>query len=260
MRLLALLALLVLTPLAARAQREPPIDRALDVAVGDAIRGYAGCLTRQTGPVLCWSGPNLLHETARYFGAPTGPRAQPGTDGVVRVVRGADLLCGLHRDGRVLCWRPGYRAPVEAPVRDATELAMGLAQGCATRRDGSIACFDASSLPPYLAPTAALPVVRAHPAPSVRDLRGLAIGAGMGCGITQAGGVACWALETGSALTVPAILTPGPNGAALLAHGGAVACVIDVAGAILCRTGGSTPETRFSELGGAGIVHAERHP
>jgi hypothetical protein len=60
-----------------------------------------------------------------------------------------------------------------------------------------------------------------------------------------------------SALTVPAILTPGPNGAALLAHGGAVACVIDVAGAILCRTGGSTPETRFSELGGAGIVHAD---
>jgi hypothetical protein len=247
-------------PLTAHAQEPARIDRVLDVAVGDAIRGHAGCVAREVGPVLCWSGPNVLHETGRYFGAMTGPRAQPGTDGVVRIARGADVLCGVHRDGRVLCWRAGYAAPVEAPVRDAVELAMNGVQGCVTRRDGSVGCFEAP-LPQYVRPGSPPPTVRAHPAPEVaaaRHARSVTVGAGLGCAVEATSArTECWAIETGRAAPVPPIVTPGPGGAAVIAHGGAIACVIDRAGAILCRTGGSgpQPETRFAEAGAARFVH-----
>lgn len=258
MRLAALALAFTLASSTASAQTPRPIDRVLDVAVGDAIQGHAGCVARETGPVLCWSGPNVLHETGRYFGAMTGPRAQPGTDGVIRIVRGANVLCGVHRDGRVLCWRAGYAAPIEAPVRDAVEIAMTGTQACVTRRDASVACFDASPLPPYRAAGSPAPVIRAHPAPepaAARSARSLALVPGIGCAIEATRGtIECWQLDTGHATSTPSTL--GSSGSVAFAVHGQVSCVVDRSGAIHCRTGGAPPETRFAELGAARIVHA----
>jgi hypothetical protein len=224
--------------------------------VGDAIRGYAGCVAREHGPVLCWSGPNVLLQTSRYFGAMTGPRAQPGTEGIVRVVRAQEVLCGLHQDGRVLCWRPGYTAPVEAPVHDAVELTAGHAHACAARREGGLVCFGLATLPAYSPPGSAPPVLAPLPAPALRDVHGLVLRGTLGCGVHADGTVACWDVQTGRETGVPPILQPRLDGAAMLADAGSFACVLDRRGAATCRFGGTAPqpETRFAELG-ASLSH-----
>ncbi len=201
----------------------PGIGAAAQIAAG----AYGVCARLADGKVVC---------------ARSGPSGPSGVSivGLPVAVEDATMLvagvafCALRRGGGAVCWRepePGSAggSPEPTAVRTVAALAGAVAVaadeiGCASRADGSLACWDLSGL-----------VDASSRTPQARPVRGLeaiaqfAVRADVACARDGAGTVRCWRTGDEQAESVPDVanavdLVAGKHGFCALSGGGWLRC------------------------------------
>ena len=110
---------------------------------------------------------------------------------------GSTTSCALVQGGRVVCWDDGALPAVVPGIRDATSIASGGEFGCATKSDGTVACWGTigsanngnnNSFKKVYGTTAVqLPVIA--------NAVAVGIGHKHACALTSAGTVYCWGVN-----------------------------------------------------------------
>jgi hypothetical protein len=112
----------------ARAEGAPPAN-------GVATTNVAACALALDGSAWCWDRDHIE------------PRAIAGaTDLETIEASPSGTICGLRRDGTVICWGLEWNLHVydlapRVAARDATAIAMGMGSGCALHGDGTVGCW-----------------------------------------------------------------------------------------------------------------------
>jgi hypothetical protein len=116
-----------------RAPDGPFIDLAADRSAS------AFCALREDFSLACWTGiANTADWTVEHNSThpPLDENLRPPR--FTRIWGGWWSMCGLRRDGSLLCW--GYSAPSTVPGGEIVDVSVGGGNVCAVRADGSIEC------------------------------------------------------------------------------------------------------------------------
>ena len=124
--------------------------------------GRDGCSLDHEGTVACW-GRHLSSRSASQLAYDAVPKRVAGITRARQVVQSGYVRCALLAGGEILCW--GHRvfsgvttaAEHQLPfdehprriqgITDATQISISIAaeSGCATRRNGQVACWGSAS-------------------------------------------------------------------------------------------------------------------
>ena len=174
-------------------------------ALAISSAGQSTCVIRGRGRVECWGSQSATK------GVPAaGPVVVPDLEDAVQVAVGELQTCARRRSGRVVCWgyggyriddgapgpRPDGAHPVEMPIEDAIDVAVGTRFACAVRATGRIACWgeltDATRGGLPEGPPGTLIYEVQDLANAVR----VAVGMRHACAMTAGGSVYCWGNNT----------------------------------------------------------------
>jgi len=174
----------------------------VEIAAGD----YHTCARKGDGSVLCW-GYNYYGQIARGGTAPSYiPIEVPGLTGVIRLALGEVHSCALRDDGTVMCWgwniygQLGNQSTSESatptPVTvfgltDAVDVTAGNRFTCASKSDGSVACWGYNlyaQLGDGTTTNASIPV----PVIGLSNIISFSGGGSHACAIVEGGLVKCW--------------------------------------------------------------------
>jgi alpha-tubulin suppressor-like RCC1 family protein len=155
-----------------------PVTVALADIADLSVGSDSACAVTKAGEVWCWGrndggelgftspscGPFHQFRTdtqppPQAVSCATEPQKVPGLAGFARVAVARGRQCALHTDGHVSCWGrfraggsiPGTIAGTGSPAVPATvanvtaaEIAVADTFSCASRTDGTVACWDAA--------------------------------------------------------------------------------------------------------------------
>jgi hypothetical protein len=163
------------------------------------------------------SAPNAIRRAALH--ADAGPTAGPQLDA------GANFMCGIRTDSRVLCW--GYAATGQTAVPTtvrATQVSAGEYHACAVESDGTVMCWGARPTDPDMSwvdrGQAGVPY-------GLAGIRQVASGNPFTCALRATGSVACWG-------DGPASISPGISGVTDITAGMLHACALRGDGTVAC--------------------------
>ncbi|MCC6646257.1 MAG: hypothetical protein IT374_11875 [Polyangiaceae bacterium] len=209
------------------------VERAVRVSVG---KRHA-CAVDAGGGVLCW-GDGSDGQLTGAAGGVASAAVVPGVRDAIDVVAGGRATCALRRGGEVVCWgqqgrgrlgdgatTDGVSAPRAVPgLRDARALSGAGPRMCATRADGTVACWGGLHEQSW----SDREVTALTHVASVSDARRASVHGAEGCVVRAGGGVACWSSDA------PVAELPGLSGVTEVAVGARFACAATSAGAISC--------------------------
>ena len=265
---------------------EPEIDGATDPPdtsqplpsnLQPALMHASTCARKKDGTIFCFGDNTLgqIGDGVEQDGAPPRvPAAKKVTliTDAVAVAAGYDHACALKADRTVACWGYNHYGQLGAGnlqnslskptavmnIRDVSTLAGGTVFTCATKMDGTAACWGAN----YAGQLGNASKMDTDVPVAVFNLvDAVAIGAGEShaCALRKGGTLACWGSNTQGQLgngTTSESLVPVPitlTGVTAIAVGGTFSCAIQ-GGAVLCW--GSNAH---GELGN-GAVNATPNP
>ncbi|MDB4992767.1 MAG: repeat domain protein [Myxococcaceae bacterium] len=168
-----------------RMLRDRPVTM---VGIDDAVQVVASerqtCVRRRTGAVVC-VGRGIGMARSSDLLAPT--EVEP-LRGVTDVALHTGVLCGLKPTGAIVCMpsaaNPEVGPPPGPPVTDAVDLAAVPHQLCASRRDGSVTCWNMDADVPV--------VVRQEVVEGVHDAVSLTSGGETICALRSDGKATCF--------------------------------------------------------------------
>jgi alpha-tubulin suppressor-like RCC1 family protein len=187
--------------------------------------GSNTCAQAGPGALLCW-GANESGQLrdGKVVARPT-PAPVPGTESLTRVAIGnrgragsrtpdltknASYICGLTRDGRVLCWGDndtgqlgdGTRIDRAVPtpvlgIDDAIMIDVGDVHACALRRTGRVLCWGRNEFGAVGDGTMGPSTVRPSPVEvqGLADVAGIALGGAHSCARRRDGEILCWGVN-----------------------------------------------------------------
>jgi alpha-tubulin suppressor-like RCC1 family protein len=234
----------------------PVAARGISNAVAIAAGGAHSCAVLGDGSVACWGSNSDGQLGTGDTNDSAVPVVLPKPRGIVAIGAGDIHTCALRDDGAVLCWGSNYQgrlgngsggATSPSPVAvkgmtDATALAVGPYHACATRKDGSMACWGGNQFGQIGDGT-----TDAQVAPDA--VRGAAQVAQASCGAMHTcalakDGVSCWGLDDIGQLGVGSAGATTPTPAAVvatnlasvvqIASGGYHACALDGDASVWC--------------------------
>ena len=264
-----------------------PVPGPSDVHV--ALMHASTCARKREGSVFCF-GSNTLGQVGSDASQPqfASPEKVLGLNDAVTLAAGYDHVCALKLDRTVVCW--GYnhfgqlgagnlqnmspRPVAVSGLRNVATLAGGTVFTCATKMDGTAACWGANYAGQLGNGTK---TDTASPVPVFQLTDAVAIGAGEAhaCALRKGGTVVCWGSNaqgqlgggtTGESL-VP-VPVPSLKDVASIAVGGTFSCALLRGGGVVCWGGNSkgelgngttttTPDlTPVSALGDAAAIAA----
>lgn len=237
----------------------PAVERVTDVAVGDGVMSYAGCVVERDGAVECWGGPNILWDQSwRHGGPKPGPRSVVGLGPARAVALGVNYvaLCALGTDERVRCMRQAEPPVIDAGVEHVAQLAVGSEHACVLTRAGDVWCWGSNTNGQVGTPP---PDYSSGPVDPTRALTRVDIGghavavaaaAAGSCAIRDDGKLVCWGItplrdytsQTHAEMvgkTSPAAVA-GLDGVVQLGLGTGLLCALTRDERVLCVPGDGT--------------------
>ncbi len=212
----------------------PPVERLF-------AGGSNTCVTAADGQLRCWGADDSSQLGDDGTEARPTPAPVPGADGMVSVAianntqagkknpdlsKSAGFICGVRRDGRVLCWGNNYTGqlgdgsredrarPTLVPgITDAVQVAAGDLHVCVLRRSGRVSCWGRNEFGTLGDGTMGPRVIRLVPvdARSIEDAVGISAGGAHSCARLRRGAVLCWGVNNHSQLGDGSnVLRPAP--------------------------------------------------
>lgn len=163
------------------------IGMASDIALGANF----SCAHMHDRPesVWCWGSGRILGDARIVDKLPptrvAGVLAAEGAYTTKLVRAGGYMICALtEAPTPVKCWGLDP-SPPGAPKKDAVEVAVAGAHGCARMKDGTIGCWGEGI---WGAPSGK----ESFATPGVSKAKQIATGDGFGCALVESGSIACW--------------------------------------------------------------------
>lgn len=208
------------------------VERAARVSVGE----HHACAVGARGAVLCW-GTNRDGQVSGAAGAVSGA-VSVSTAEAVDVAAGGRATCAVSRAGEVTCWgqqargrlgdgstADGVSPPRAVPgLRDAVSISGAGPRMCATRRDGTVACWGGLAEHSWSSSEA----TAIGQVSGLSDARKASVNAGDGCALRANGALACWRRDA------PVAEVSGLKGVTDVSVGGRFACAATSAGDVAC--------------------------
>lgn len=229
-------------------------------AVGLSLGPTTSCAAMRDGATYCWGdvvGTLSIDGRVSSERRPRAGRARlrcgaEKCDGSTITI-GENGNCVRSLEGKVLCEPAGQAAPFPGVTLDAVgSVSIGATGACAIR-EGRLWCWDHDGTAPG-APVGRLPT-EVDGAPP--DLKAVALGGGILCVLTRAGGVACAARGRGRYVFLPIDVGPAKRVTAGAHH----ACAVTRDGHVKCwgsnssgELGDGSEEARQSPSTVVGIV------
>ena len=189
-----------------------------------ALSSRGGCMLSADGLVNCWpwdGGDRVVPTWSSLF----VPDAQ-------QIVVTDNFPCVLTREGAVVCWAPQCSAAPRVVLQDVVALAGAREDLCATRRDGSVACWHAPDFCEDMGIESRVAGVESR-VEGVEEAASVAMGLGYACVLQSRGGVTCWTMDAKGRPGEPRSI-PGTAQVTSVAVGDHHACGRDVDGQIWC--------------------------
>ena len=201
----------------------PPVQR---IFAG----GSNTCAASADGRLFCWGADDSGQLGDDGTEARPTPAPVPGAEDLVSVTianntqagkkipdmsNSAGFICGVRRDGQVLCWGNNYTGqlgdgsredrarPTLVPgIDDAIQVAAGDLHVCVLRRSDRVSCWGRNEFGALGDGTMGPRVIRLAPvdARSIEDAVGISVGGAHSCARLRLGAVLCWGVNNHSQL------------------------------------------------------------
>lgn len=208
------------------------------------------CVVTAGGAVKCW-GDNSVGQLGQGTSGATSsfvPVQVPGlTSGVTAVSVGENSACAIVADGSVQCWGRQYSPPsISKPVQiaglngAATAISVGGDTVCAITAGGAVQCWgnNGSRQLGNAATTGSDSSVPVQVDGLTSGASAISVGGNTACAITAQGGVKCWGLQFGTAVTLadqaPSDVQGLTSGVVAISAGAFFACAVTAAGGVEC--------------------------
>ena len=150
-----------------------------------AMAAHSTCALLSDGTISCWGGGRAWGDEKQHDKMP--PTSVKGIAKAIGVDGGGLLYCALLESGKVQCWgdEAGQRtSKTKPPTKDAQEITVAEAHGCARVGDGSVACWGEGAWGGVGKVSLATP--------AIKGTKQISSGDSALCALTGSGTVTCW--------------------------------------------------------------------